>query len=82
MGSSEQRALTAHEAKRLADEHLRDEGSSLVAKYASRNRRYGVWLVDYRDPAGPEEMLVGGGLVVTDAGDVYDVGSVPGRWMT
>ena len=35
--------VTSHqEAKRAANAHLRPEGSSLVARHVTRNRRYGV----------------------------------------
>ena len=45
---------------------------------ATRNGRFGVWIVGYRDAALPGEPLDGGGLVVTDAGDVHDLSSAPG----
>ncbi len=70
--------ISHQEAKRLADEHLRSEGSPWVASHATRNRRYGVWEGGHRDPAHPDEMLIGGALVVTDDGNVHDVGSAPG----
>jgi len=34
-------------------------------------------VVDYRDPDHPDEMLIGGALVVTDEGDVHEIGSRP-----
>ncbi len=68
--------ISHQEAKGLADVHL--QGSGLVASHATRNQRYGVWLVGYVDPANPDQMLDGGGLVVTDEGDVHHPGSVPG----
>lgn len=75
----DQAKVRSHEqAKRVANEHLAAEGSTLVAMRARRHRRYGVWLVDYVDPAAPDELLVGGALVVTDARAVHDVGSAPG----
>ncbi len=49
-----------------------------MARLATRNRRYGVWIVAYRDPAEPDVMLMGGALVVTDDGDVHNLGSAPG----
>jgi len=70
--------ISAHEAKRLAAEFLVSQGSSLVVRSAKFERRFGVWVVSYFDPNAPEAILDGGGLVVTDAGDVYDVGSAPG----
>lgn len=69
--------ISHQEAKRFATEHLRAEGSQLIAKHATRDRRFGVWVVAYRDPATPDEMLDGGGLVVTDEGEVCNVGSTP-----
>ena len=69
--------ISAHAAKKQANAHLRAEGSNLVALHASRNERHGVWVVDYRDPDHPDEMLIGGGLVVTDDGDVHSIGSTP-----
>ncbi len=70
--------ISHQEAKRHANEHLRADGTRLVAGHATRNQRYGVWFVSYVEPERPDEMLIGGGLVVTDDGDVHDVGSVPG----
>jgi len=82
--------MSHQHAKRLANEYLRAEGSSLVASHATRDSRYGVWILDSRDPAEPDVMLYGGGLVVTDDGDVHSLSSVPsaldelmmdlGRW--
>ncbi len=55
--------ISHHEAKRLANEHLR--GTQLVAGHATRNRRYGVWFVSYVEPERrPDEMLIGGGVAV------------------
>ncbi len=68
--------ISYQEAKRLADEHLRAEGSPWVARHATRNLRrygatrnlrYGVWVVAYRDPTEPDEELTRGGLVVEPA---------------
>ena len=70
--------LSHRQAKRLADAHLRAGGSDLVAKHATRNRRFGVWIVAYREPARPGESNDGGGLVVTDEGSVHDLSSAPG----
>lgn len=70
--------LSAAGAKRAAQQQLDADGSGLVAVRAARNVRFDVWLVDYREPADLDEMLVGGGLVVTDAGEVHDISSVPG----
>jgi hypothetical protein len=82
--------LSASTAKRIAQEYLDATETALVAVHAQRNVRYGVWLVDYRDPAAPQAALDGGGLVVTDDLHVHDLGSVPsalddlmlalGRW--
>ncbi len=71
--------MTSHqEAKRRAAAYLRAEGSPLAVSSAIRDRRFGVWVIGYRDPYRPDEMLDGGGLVVTDAGDVHVLGSAPG----
>jgi uracil-DNA glycosylase len=70
--------LTAWAAKKLAEGHLRGDGSPWAVVRATRNGRFGVWLVDYHDPARPGEVLAGGCLVVTDAGAVHSMGSVPG----
>ena len=35
--------------------------------------------MSYVDPAAPDEILIGGALVVTDSGEVHDVGSAPGE---
>lgn len=75
----DQATVRSHvQAKRVANLHLAAEGATLVAKRATRNRRYGVWLVGYVDPTAPDQLLEGGALVVTDAGMVHDVGSAPG----
>lgn len=68
---------SAREARKKAEAHLRAEGSSLVVASASWDAAHGVWVVSYRDPAHPGEPLDGGALVVTDAGEVHDVGSTP-----
>jgi len=70
--------ISHQQAKRRASEHLQVEGSTFTVSRATRDHRYGVWIIGYRDPALPDEMLDGGGLVVTDAGDVHDLGSAPG----
>ncbi len=69
--------ISAQAAKKQANAHLRAEGSNLVALHATRNKKHGVWVVDYRDPDRPEEMLIGGALVVTDKGEVHGIGSTP-----
>jgi hypothetical protein len=69
--------ISHQHAKRLANEHLRAKRSPLVAYGATRDRQYDVWVVGYRDPERLEVMLVGGALVVTDEGDVHEVGSAP-----
>lgn len=68
---------THQKAKRIANEHLRAEDSTLVAVSAKRDHKYGVWVVSYVDPAYPTERLDGGALVVTDEGAVHDLGSPP-----
>lgn len=73
--------VTSHQgAKSLANEHLRARGSALVAMYARRVASHRAWVIAYRDSARPDEMLDGGGLVVTDEGDCYSVGSAPGEF--
>jgi hypothetical protein len=80
---SEEPVVISHQqAKRRASEHLRVEGSTFTVSHATRDHRCGVWIIGYRDPALPDEMLDGGGLVVTDAGDVHDLGSAPVPWVT
>lgn len=69
--------ITTQEAKRRAAEHLRGEGSPWVVSRATLDRRFGVWVISYVDPANRGEMLDGGGLVVTEDGDVYNLGSAP-----
>lgn len=69
--------ISAQVAKEQANAHLRAERSRLVALHASRNKEYGVWVVDYRDPDHPDEMLTGGALLVTDEGEVHPIGSTP-----
>ncbi len=67
--------LTHQEAKRVATAHLQTQGSDLVAACATRER--GVWVVSYHDPADPDVRLEGGGLVVTDSGDVHSLSFAP-----
>lgn len=69
--------ISVQAAKRQANAHLRAEGSHLVASTASRDKKHGVWVVGYRDPNHPAEMLIGGALVVTDEGEVHAIGSTP-----
>lgn len=68
---------SAQAAKDQANAHLRAEGSHLVALHTSRNKKHGVWVIGYRDPDHPDEMLIGGALVVTDEGEVHNIGSTP-----
>jgi hypothetical protein len=70
--------ISHQEAKRAAKAHLKAEGSSLVVRRVTRDRRYGVWIVAHGDPAGPDVMLDGGGLVVTDDAEVHNLDSAPG----
>lgn len=69
--------ISAQAAKQQADAHLRAEGSHLSALHASRDTKHGVWVVGYSDPDQPDEMLIGGALVVTDEGEVHEIGSTP-----
>ena len=69
--------ISAQAAKKKANAHLEAEGSPMVALNASRSDTHGVWVVDYRDPDHPDEMLIGGALVVTDEGAVHGIGSTP-----
>lgn len=69
--------ISAQQAKKLANGHLRAEGSHLVASGASMNKMHGVWVVDYRDPHHLDEILIGGALVVTGEGGVHEIGSTP-----
>lgn len=70
--------LTQQAAKKLANKHLSESGARFVAARATRSSEYGVWTVSYVDPDQPDEMLTGGALVVTDEGDVHELGSAPG----
>lgn len=70
--------ISHQRAKRLANEHLRAAGASFVATQATRHSQFGVWVIGYRHAAGPDVMLDGGGLVVTDDGEVHDLSSAPG----
>lgn len=47
----------------------------MVAGRASRDARWAVWVVSYIDPLHPDEMLLGGALVVTDDGEVHEIDS-------
>ena len=68
--------ITHEQAKQLATEHLRSNCSDSVAIHAIRER--GVWVVSYGNPDRPDEVLDGGGLVVTDDGGVHNLSSAPG----
>jgi uracil-DNA glycosylase len=70
---------THKQAIELASAHLRDEGSALVARQNGlrRDKRLGLWHVDYYDPEHPDELLCGGSLAVWDDGRVESVGSSP-----
>lgn len=72
--------LSRERAVGRANAYLRAQGSALVTsgETTNRNRRFGVWIVGYRETARPGAPLDGGGLLVTDEGDVYDLGSEPG----
>jgi uracil-DNA glycosylase len=70
--------ITAREAKRRATEHLVAEGSRWVVARATFDRRFSVWVIGYIDPDSPEDVLSGGGLVVTEDGEVHNVGSATG----
>ena len=69
--------ISAQAAKKRAKTHLHAEGSHLEVSGASRDKKHGVWVVSYRAPDHPDEMLIGGALVVTDDGDVHTIGSTP-----
>jgi uracil-DNA glycosylase len=70
---------THKQAIELASTHLRDGCSALVAcqNGLRRDKRLGLWHVDYSDPGHPDELLCGGSLAVWDDGRVEDVGSSP-----
>ena len=77
-------------AKRIANAHLRADGSALIAGPAYWDRTHEVWVVAPRDPANRHEMLIGGALVVLPEGECHGIGSLPdavdelmislGRW--
>ena len=77
-------------AKRIANALLRAHGSCLAAGPAHWDRTHEVWVVAPRDPAHPDEMLIGGALVVIPGGECHEIGSLPdavdelmmslGRW--
>lgn len=69
--------ISAQAAKKQANAHLRTDGSHLVAVHASKDKKHGVWVVGYSDPDHPDEMLIGGAMVVTDEGEVHTIGSTP-----
>lgn len=69
--------ISAQAAKKRANAHLLAEGANLVAFSASRNKKHGLWVVDYRDPDRLDEMLMGGALAVIDEGEVHRIGSTP-----
>lgn len=62
-----------------ANAHLKASGSQLVAheETAQFNPVQRLWIVSYRDPAHPHEMLSGGALIVPAQGPVYEIGSIP-----
>ncbi len=67
--------IAREQAARLAQDHV---GSPWIVGEPMRNERFGVWQVGFVDSATPGMPLAGGSLVVTDEGDVHDVGSAPG----
>jgi uracil-DNA glycosylase len=73
--------MSRKEALRRANEHLRSDGSAYVADAGTAlpNGLQDLWVVSYYDPAHPGVVLSGGGLVVSSAGDVYPLSSVPGQ---
>lgn len=83
--------LSHQAAKRIANAHLRAEGSSLTAGPAVWDRKHEVWVVAPRDPDHPQEMLIGSALVVVREGECHEIGSLSdavdnlmislGRWL-
>lgn len=73
--------MSREEALRRANEHLHADGSAYVAdaNTALPNGLQDLWVVSYYDPAHPDVVLSGGGLVVSSAGEVYPLSSAPGQ---
>lgn len=62
-----------------ANDYLREGGAGLFAHKASarHNPVKKLWIIGYREAERPDEILVGGALVVPDRGAVYDIDSMP-----
>ena len=71
--------MSRKEAVWRANEHLRSDRSPYVARLetALPNGPQNLWIVSYNDPANPDVVLCGGGLVVTAAGEVRSLSSAP-----
>lgn len=69
---------TAREAKALADAYLERKARGMFARYARRVPEYRAWEVTPRSRTAPDDLLMGGPLVVTEEGDIYECGSAPG----
>lgn len=65
------------EAIELATAHLSAEGSGLAVHETGlrRDKQLGLWAMDYYDPEHPEEVLIGGFLLVWDDGRVEPASS-------
>ena len=72
-------SMSRKEAVWRANQHLPAEKLTYVADSPSAlpNGAQDLWIVSYHDPAAPEVVLTGGGLVVTTAGEVRDLSSAP-----
>lgn len=71
--------MSRKEAVLRANQHLRADGLTFVADAVSAlpNGAKDLWVVGYHDPAAPEVILTGAGLIVTAAGEVRDLSSAP-----
>ncbi len=70
--------LERADALAKANAYLREQGRPDVAVSAIPNPLQGLWVVDYRDPAHPGQIIAGDGLlIVPTSGGVYETGSVP-----
>jgi uracil-DNA glycosylase len=73
------RATARTRAVAKANAHLKASGSAMVAheETAMFNPVQRLWIIAYRDPAQPDEILCGGPLIVPARGMVYQLDSLP-----
>ncbi|TNM39447.1 uracil-DNA glycosylase [Nocardioides albidus] len=71
--------MSLTEAVRRANDHLRSKGINCVVTEdkALANPAQDLWILGYRDPDRPDEILCGGGLIVRASGEIGAASSLP-----